>query len=88
VIFIVRGRRGTMLVASLDGRLLSGSSALDQPHPLQARIPVLANDDVVVHGDSERLCDLDDRFGHMDVGLRGHGVAAGVIVQQMRGLAH
>ncbi len=29
---------------------------------------VPADDDVVVHGDAERLCDLDDRAVHLDVG--------------------
>jgi hypothetical protein len=33
------------------------------------------HDDVVVHGDAERLCDVDDRFRHLDVGLRGRGIA-------------
>ena len=27
---------------------------LNQPQPLQTRVPVLADDDVVVHGDAER----------------------------------
>jgi hypothetical protein len=36
---------------------------LDQPHPLQARVAVLADDDVVVHGDAERGGDVDDRLG-------------------------
>ena len=35
---------------------------LDQPHPLQTRMAVLADDDVVVHGDTERGGDIDDRF--------------------------
>jgi hypothetical protein len=26
----------------------------NQPQPLQARVPVFADDDVVVHGDAER----------------------------------
>jgi hypothetical protein len=45
-------------------------------------MPVLADDDVVVHGNAERGGDLDDRLGHLDIGLRGRGVAAGVIVHQ------
>ena len=32
-------------------------------------MPALADDDVVVHGDAERLCDVDDGLGHQDVGL-------------------
>ena len=38
---------------------------------------VLADDDVVVHGNAERGGDLDDRLGHMDIGLRGRGIAGG-----------
>ena len=30
-------------------------------------MPVLADDDVVVHGNAERGGDLDDRLGHVDV---------------------
>src|SRR5438094_804269 len=48
---------------------------LDQLHPLQTRMPVVADDDVVVHGNAERGGDLDDRLGHMDISLRG---AAGI----------
>ena len=57
-------------------RLLS-----NQPHPLQARMAVLADDDVVVHGNAEGSCDVDDGPGHLDVGLRGRRIAAGVVVQ-------
>ena len=45
-------------------------------------MPALALDDVVVHGDSERLRDLDDRPGHLDVGLRRRGIAGWVVVRQ------
>ena len=55
---------------------------LDQLHPLQTRMPVLADDDVVVHGNAERGGDLDDRLGHMDVGLRGRRIAGGMVVHQ------
>jgi hypothetical protein len=30
---------------------------------------VLADDDVVVHGDAKGFGDVDDRFGHLDIGL-------------------
>ena len=40
-------------------------------------MPVLADNDVVVHGNAERGGDLDDRLGYMDIGLRGRGVAVG-----------
>ena len=49
---------------------------LDQLQPLQTRMPVLAHDDVVVHGNAERGRDLDDRLGHLDIGLRRRRVAA------------
>ena len=55
---------------------------LDQPHPLQTRMPVLADDDVVVHGDAERLGDIDDGAGHLEVSLRRRRIAGGVAVHQ------
>ena len=36
--------------------------------PLQARMPVAADDDVVVHGNAERLGDFDDSLRHPGVG--------------------
>jgi hypothetical protein len=54
---------------------------LNQPHPLQARMPVLPDDDMVVHRDAERTGDIDDRFCHLDVGLRRRRIAGGVVVQ-------
>ena len=33
-------------------------------------MPASADDDVVVHGDAERTCDIDDRLGHLDIRLR------------------
>ncbi len=82
----------------LDTRLVSrpirtsGSEGVEcypsnQPHPLQTRMPVLADDDVVVHGDAERGGDVDDRFGHLDVGLRRRRIAGGVVVHQTTRLA-
>ena len=38
-----------------------------QPHPLQARMPVFADDDVVVHRYPERRGDIDDGLGHLDI---------------------
>lgn len=35
----------------------------------QARMPILAHNDVVVHGNPQRLGDVDDGLGHLDVGL-------------------
>lgn len=45
-------------------------------------MPAFADNDVVVHGDTERVGDADDRLGHLDVGLRRRRVARGVVVQQ------
>jgi len=45
-------------------------------------MPVLADDDVVVHGDAERGGDVDDRFRHLDVGLRRRRIAGGMVVHQ------
>ena len=43
-------------------------------------MPILADDDVIVHGDAERPRDVDDRFRHLDVGLRRRRIAGGVVV--------
>ena len=41
--------------------------SLTQFHPLQTRTPVLADDDVVVHGVAGRGGDIDDGRGHPDL---------------------
>ena len=41
-------------------------------------MPVLADDDVVVHGNAERCCDVDDGADNPYIGLRRHRVAGGV----------
>ena len=56
--------------------------ASNQLQSLQAGVSVLADDDVVVHGNPERAGDVDDRLGHLDVGLRGRRIAGGVVVHQ------
>lgn len=45
-------------------------------------MPVLANDDVVVHRNAERGGDVDDRFRHLDIRLRGRRIAGRVVVHQ------
>ena len=45
-------------------------------------MPASADDDVVVHGDAERRCDIDDRLGHLDIGLRRGRIAGGMVVHQ------
>jgi hypothetical protein len=54
----------------------------DQPQALQTRMPVSADDEVVVHRDAERAADIDDRLGHLDVGLRRRRIAGGMVVRQ------
>jgi hypothetical protein len=45
-------------------------------------MPILADDEMIVHGNPERARDLDDRSRHVDVGTRGRGVAGGMVVQR------
>ena len=49
----------------------------NQLQPLHARMAVLADDDVVVHGNAERGGDVDDGFGHLDIRLRRCRIAGG-----------
>jgi len=53
-----------------------------QPQALHAGMPVLADDDVIVHRYAKRTGDIDDRLGHMDIRLRRRWIAGGVIVDQ------
>lgn len=46
---------------------------------------IFPNDDVVVHRYPERSGDVDDRFGHLDVGLRWRRIPGGMIVHQDHG---
>jgi hypothetical protein len=46
---------------------------------------VLADDQVVVHRDAERLGDLDDRLRHLDVGARGRRIAGGMVCRTKLG---
>jgi hypothetical protein len=43
---------------------------------------ILADDDVVVHRDAERLSDVDDRLRHLDVGLARRRIATRIVVHQ------
>jgi hypothetical protein len=45
-------------------------------------VPVLADNEMVVHGDAERARDLDDRLRHLDVGARRGGIAGGMVVHR------
>jgi hypothetical protein len=62
-------------------RWLRAGYELHQLHGFQTGMPVLADDEMVVHGDAERARDVDDRLGHLDVGARGRRIAGGMIVQ-------
>ena len=53
----------------------------NQLQRLEARVAVLADDEVVVHRDAERARDLHDRLRHLDVGARRRRVATRVVVQ-------
>lgn len=46
------------------------ATILNQPQPLEAGMAVLADDDVIVHRNAERLCHRDDLLRHLDVGMR------------------
>jgi hypothetical protein len=43
-------------------------------------MPVLADDDVIVHGDAERAGDIDDRLCHVYIRLRWRRIAGRVVV--------
>ena len=55
-------------------------AGLDQPAAAEAGVAVLADDDMVVQLDLDRLQRRHDLAGHLDVGLRGRRVAARVVV--------
>ena len=54
--------------------------SLNQPQPFQAGVAVLADDDVVVHLDPQRLGHVNDLARHVDVGARRGRVAGRVVV--------
>ena len=45
-------------------------------------MPVLADNEMVVHRDTEGARDLHDRLRHLDVGARGGRIARGMVVQE------
>lgn len=47
----------------------------------------LAHDDVAVHGNAQRLYEVDDGFRHLDIGLRGKGSPDGRLCVRMRAVA-
>lgn len=59
-----------------------GGFALNQSQPLEAGVPFLIDDNVIVYGDAKRPGDLDDRLRYLDIGARRRRVARGMIVHQ------
>ena len=53
-----------------------------QLQALQAGMAELADDDVIVHGDAERLGDIDHLLGHLDIGGGRRRVAGRVVVDE------
>src|SRR5262245_63818572 len=72
-------------MSTMRSALRTKADVLDQLEPLQARVSILADDDVVVHGDAERFRHLDDRLGHLDVGARRRRVAGRMVMDQYDG---
>jgi hypothetical protein len=48
-------------------------------------MPLLADDDVVVDVNPERLRGVQDLFGHLDTGAGGGGIALGVVMHEHDG---
>ena len=75
-----------------DPRLPRGLGAveggLNQLQPLQACMPVLADDDVIVHRYAQRARDVDDGFRHLDIRVRRRRIAGRVIVHQAAESSH
>jgi hypothetical protein len=42
---------------------------------------IFADNEVVMHGDAERIRDCDDLLGHFDIGVRRRRIAGRMIVQ-------
>jgi hypothetical protein len=64
--------------ASCDGVarvLVDYALRSNQLQRLEAGVPVLAHDDVVMHRDAKRARDLDDRLRHLDIGARWGWIA-------------
>ena len=55
---------------------------LDQAKTAKTRVALFADNNVIMHVDAEIFGGVNDLFGHLDIGLRGCGVAGGVVVHQ------
>src|SRR3546814_4525125 len=62
-----------------------GEGLLQQPQAPEARVAGAADDEVVVDGDAELLGGAAQFLGHGDVGGRGLGVAARMVVDEDEG---
>jgi hypothetical protein len=67
--------------SSFDGGIGAAHNRLNQLQPLQTRVPFLADDDVVVHGNTERLRHGNNLLRHLDIGAARCGIATWMIVQ-------
>src|SRR5437764_14600912 len=56
----------------------------NQLQSLQAGMPLFSHDDVVVHGNAQRLGALDDRLRHLDVRAARVGSPPGWLCTRMR----
>lgn len=56
--------------------------ASDQPQTLEARVAVLADDDVIVDRDAEWLCRVDDHSRHINIGARRGRVSGRMVMDQ------
>jgi len=61
---------------------LPNSSGLDQLQSLRTGVPVLSDDDVVVHRNPQRLRDLDNHAHHFNVGVRRCRVSSGMVAHE------
>ena len=82
-------RHRGLLTRDAQGRrnrgVLEDAKLLNQLEPFQAHMAVLADDDVVVHGNAERSCHRDDLLRHLDVGMRRCRIAGRMIVDEDHG---
>lgn len=63
-------------------RLLPTDLLSEQLKPLESDVAVLADDDVIVKRNAERLGGLGDELRHLDIGARRRRVAGGMVVDE------
>ena len=62
--------------------LLSWELTLKQAKTLETGVPGASDDQMIVYGDAKLFGDCDHFLRHADIGLRGGGVARGVVVHE------